>query len=97
MKKYGTLEEDVDVQSEGTSVQNDGGGFEIAAGQVRVPKSTGVRQSQWTFSTIWLVAILFEKKYFLFKKSIQQVHYSLPPPPPFQHGLLSRTVCVSES
>lgn len=46
MKNYVTLEEDVDVQSAGTSVQNDGGGFEIAAGQVRVPKSTGVRQSQ---------------------------------------------------
>nr|XP_022321367.1 natural resistance-associated macrophage protein 2-like [Crassostrea virginica]XP_022321377.1 natural resistance-associated macrophage protein 2-like [Crassostrea virginica]XP_022321386.1 natural resistance-associated macrophage protein 2-like [Crassostrea virginica] len=50
MKKYGTLEEDVDVQSEGTSVQNDGGGFEIAAGQVRVPKSTG---TAFSFRKLW--------------------------------------------
>jgi hypothetical protein len=47
MDKYKTLE----VTAEDTSVQNEGGGFEIAAGQVRVPKSTGVRPQQ-TYSWI---------------------------------------------
>lgn len=43
MNKYATLEEDVaDVAGDEPSIQKEGRGFEIAAGQVRIPKSTGV-------------------------------------------------------
>lgn len=42
MNKYATLDEDVDVAGDESSIQKEGRGFEIAAGQVRVPKSTGV-------------------------------------------------------
>lgn len=49
MNKYATLDEDVDVARDESSIQKEGRGFEIAAGQVRVPKSTGVSvcSSSW--------------------------------------------------
>ncbi|XP_062566389.1 metal transporter nramp1 homolog [Saccostrea cucullata] len=47
MEKYKTLEEDVPGN---TSIQKEGGGFEIAAGQVRVPKSTG---QAFSFRKLW--------------------------------------------
>lgn len=43
MNKYATLDEDVaGVAGDEPSIQKEGRGFEIAAGQVRIPKSTGV-------------------------------------------------------
>lgn len=50
MNKYATLDEDVaDVAGDEPSIQKEGRGFEIAAGQVRIPKSTGVSDC----STSW--------------------------------------------
>lgn len=43
MNKYATLDEDVaDVAGDEHSIQKEGRGFEIAAGQVKIPKSSGV-------------------------------------------------------
>ncbi|XP_048730106.1 metal transporter nramp1 homolog isoform X2 [Ostrea edulis] len=50
MDKYKTLDEDREVSGQDTTIQSDGGGFEIAAGQVRVPKSTG---TTFSFRKLW--------------------------------------------
>lgn len=51
MNKYATLDEDVaDVAGDEHSIQKKGRGFEIAAGQVRIPKSTG---TAFSFRKLW--------------------------------------------
>lgn len=51
MNKYATLDEDVaDVAGDEHSIQKEGRGFEIAAGQVRIPKSTG---TGFSFRKLW--------------------------------------------
>lgn len=59
MNKYATLDEDVaDVAGDEPSIQKEGRGFEIAAGQVRIPKSTGV--SVCSISVLFLDGKYFE-------------------------------------